>query len=252
MNIERDKQIRFHEMGTLDAVTRWIRGHDEGLAEWLKNARRAYQRDRADVEEVHRAAVLLMIDAQGEQPARLGLLDVGGATLEDLDRWSTWQDPEASSRSQPTGEEVTQGNGGKAYMYRLFSGLTQIVGVRAGRLSRKGLVGRVGSLERGTPGFIPDIPSGRDRELSSLTAELSRILESYDIRENELPADIRIAINARQSFTLVEGVDPIEIYNGKLDAQDLIFRLLRHDQSALAIQQLRLYAIWNGRALTGR
>ena len=36
MAIERDSQIRFHELGTLQSVTRWIRSHDEGLAEWLK------------------------------------------------------------------------------------------------------------------------------------------------------------------------------------------------------------------------
>jgi hypothetical protein len=53
MAIERDRQIRFHELGTFQSVTRWIRGHEEGLAEWLKNARRAYQFDRANVAEAH-------------------------------------------------------------------------------------------------------------------------------------------------------------------------------------------------------
>jgi len=59
MSIERDEQIRFHELGTLISLTRWIRTHDEGVAEWLKNARRAYQQDRANVAEQHRTAVLL-------------------------------------------------------------------------------------------------------------------------------------------------------------------------------------------------
>lgn len=98
MNIERDPNIDFHPRGTLASVARWIRTHDEGIAEWLKNARRAYQPDRADVSEENRAALLLLKDAQGTSPARIGLLDVGGATLEDVTRWSTWQDPEASSR----------------------------------------------------------------------------------------------------------------------------------------------------------
>ncbi|MCH7729027.1 MAG: hypothetical protein IH991_21475, partial [Planctomycetes bacterium] len=62
MPIERDAKIKFHEHGTLQAVTRWIQTHDEGLAEWLKNARRAYQRDRSDVAEEHRAALLLLAD----------------------------------------------------------------------------------------------------------------------------------------------------------------------------------------------
>jgi hypothetical protein len=36
MAIERDATIKFHEEGTLIAVTRWIGSHDEGLAEWLE------------------------------------------------------------------------------------------------------------------------------------------------------------------------------------------------------------------------
>ena len=59
MNIERDEKIHFHELGTLISVTRWIRTHDEGVAEWLKNSRRAYQPDRANVAEEHRTAALL-------------------------------------------------------------------------------------------------------------------------------------------------------------------------------------------------
>ena len=35
MSIERDARIEFHEAGTLISVTRWIRSHDEGIAEWL-------------------------------------------------------------------------------------------------------------------------------------------------------------------------------------------------------------------------
>ncbi|MFQ5874976.1 MAG: hypothetical protein ACE5JL_14440 [Dehalococcoidia bacterium] len=53
MPIERDPEIKFHELGTLQAVTRWIAGHDDGVAEWAKNARRAYQPDRANVAEEH-------------------------------------------------------------------------------------------------------------------------------------------------------------------------------------------------------
>ena len=114
MSIERDPRIEFHEAGTLISVTRWIRTHDEGIAEWLKNARRAYQPDRADVAEKDRAALLLFQDSELRRPARIGLLDVGGATLEDVTRWSTWQDPEASGRGSTIIEEETQGNGGKA------------------------------------------------------------------------------------------------------------------------------------------
>jgi hypothetical protein len=117
MTIERSETIRFHEQGTLTAVTRWIAAHHEGIAEWFKNVRRQYQVDRADVPDEARTAVLLLHDARGEKPARIGVLDVGGATLEDVTAWSTWQDPEASRRAFQLQEEETQGNGGKAAVW---------------------------------------------------------------------------------------------------------------------------------------
>lgn len=88
MTIERDDQIRFHEQGTLTAVTRWVANHDEGIAEWLKNVRRAYQSDRADVAEEDRVAVLLLKDEDLTGLARVAVLDVGGAALELPDRGS--------------------------------------------------------------------------------------------------------------------------------------------------------------------
>ena len=97
MAIERVGKIFFDDLGTLIASTRWISTHDEGIAEWLKNTRRAYQIDRANVPEQDRICVLLFKDSDANKPARIGL-DVGGATLEDVETWSKWNDPQASSR----------------------------------------------------------------------------------------------------------------------------------------------------------
>jgi hypothetical protein len=249
MSIERDPTIEFHDFGTLTSVTRWIRTHDEGIAEWLKNARRAYQIDRANVEEKHRVAVLLFKDEDTDGPARIGLLDVGGAALEDVTRWSIWQDPEASGRGSTLPEEETHGNGGKAYMYRLFKGLACILGVRDGKLNCKGFEGSTNTLERGTPGFIPDAASARDLPIASWEAEIRRALAPYLIRLEDLPREVRIAIQSRKAFTLVEGVDPVEVYRGRIDVEDLVRKVLRHDQSALAVQQLRLHGIHNGRLM---
>src|SRR5258707_15032296 len=60
MTIERNEPIHFHEKGTLEAVTRWIATHHDGIAEWVKNVRRQYQVDRANVAENHRVAALLV------------------------------------------------------------------------------------------------------------------------------------------------------------------------------------------------
>jgi hypothetical protein len=166
MTIERNEPIRFHEKGTLEAVTRWIATHHDGVAEWLKNVRRQYQVDRANVADNHRVAALLLQDASDGKAARIGVLDVGGATLEDVTAWSTWQDTSASHRGSALQEEETQGNGGKAYMYRLFAGSARIFGIRDRRRNCKGFDGEVGTVERGTPGWMPTLAAGRDVPIS--------------------------------------------------------------------------------------
>lgn len=249
-DIERNEPIRFHEAGTLEAVTRWIANHYDGIAEWLKNTRRQYQVDRADVEEGHRVAVLLLQDAKDGRPARIGLLDVGGATLEDVTAWSTWQDPEASRRNSALEEEETQGNGGKAYMYRLFAGPARILGVRDRRLNCKGFVGPLG-VDRGTPGWIPSLASGREVEISSFEAELETALAPFGMPILELPSAVHTAVIARQAFTLVEGEGPADLYKGRIDADDLIAKVIRHEQSTLCLEQLDVYAVHNGRPLNG-
>lgn len=251
MAIERDSRIKFHELGTLQSVTHWIGGHDEGLAEWLKNARRAYQWDRANVDEEHRAAVILLKDGFFNHPARIGLLDVGGASFDDVETWSTWQDPDASGRGSGVVEEITQGNGGKAYMFKCFRGPARILGVGGGRLNCKGFEGDRSTVERGTPGFMPDIPRGRQLPIQSWRQPLEQALEPFDVRFEELPVEVQRAISERGAFTLVEGIDPDHVYKGRIDADDLVHKLLRHDQSTIAVQQLRLYAMHNGKMMNG-
>ena len=249
MSIERVRTIVFDDLGTLTASTRWISTHDEGIAEWLKNTRRAYQIDRANVAEQDRVCVLLFRDCDGNKPARIGLLDVGGATLEDIETWSKWNDPNASSRGSKLEEEETQGNGGKAYMYSLFTGPARILGIADRTRNCQGFDGRPKTLERGSPGFMPSVAEGREVHEVDCESELRRVLVSYGLEFTDLPNEFRKALNRRQRFTVVEGEDPVNVFRGRIDALSLLQRVLRHDQTTLAIQQIRIYAIHNGLTL---
>jgi len=249
MSIERNEPIHFHEQGTLEAVTRWIATHHDGIAEWLKNVRRQYQVDRANVGENHRVAALMLQDARDGKAARIGVLDVGGATLEDVTAWSTWQDTAASHRGSGLQEEETQGNGGKAYMFRLFAGPARILGIRDRRRNCKGFDGELGTVERGTPGWMPSLVAGRDVEISSFEAELRQALEPYGLSVASLPGPLRTAITARKSFTLVEGESPVGLYKAQIDADEFIAKAVRHEQSTLCLEQVEVFAIHNGRVL---
>jgi len=49
MTLQTINRLPIHDLGTLQGLTRWISNHEEGIAEWLKNVRSAYQEGRANV-----------------------------------------------------------------------------------------------------------------------------------------------------------------------------------------------------------
>jgi hypothetical protein len=60
---------------------------------------------------------------------------------------------------------------------------------------------------------------------------------------------VRTSIIARQAFTLVEGELPSELYKGRIDAEDLVAKVVRHDQSTLSLEQVDFFVVHNGRLL---
>lgn len=245
MSIERDTQIHFDPDGTLRATTSWISKHDEGLAELLKNALYAYHPRRANVDIRHCVASILLVDGEESgATARIGVLDVGGATLEDVNRWSEWQNQRASRI-----DNVTQGNGGKAYMFRMFEGEARLLGVKEGKRNCKGFEGAPNSSLRGTPGFMPNAAAGREAPISSLIAELDDVLKPYKLSHSDLPKPLLSAIKERQAFTISEGVTPKDLRRGKISAEDLIQGTLLHEQASNVVEQVQIYAIHNGALL---
>ena len=70
-----------------------------------------------------------------------------------------------------------------------------------------------------------------------------------------LPAIFRrvfsMALMARKAFTLAEGEQPVGLYKGRVDADDLVSRVIRHEQSTLCLEQMDVFVIHNGRLLNG-
>ena len=149
-------------------------------------------------------------------------------------------------------EEQTQGNGGKAYMYRLFTGPARILGVCEEVRNCKGFEGPPDSVERGTPGFITNTATGCEAPIGSFEIELDNALSPYHLNHRDLPTDLWRAIRTRKAFTLVEGTAPRDdgsVWHGKIEAEELVDRTLRNDQSTVVIEQLVIYAAHNGRWL---
>jgi hypothetical protein len=80
-------------------------------------------------------------------------------------------------------------------------------------------------------------------------AELREALAPYGLTFDDLPEAVRVALNARQAFTLVEGEKPSDLYKGRIDAEDLVEKLVRHEQSTLCLEQVAFHAFHNGRVM---
>mgnify|MGYP001094847492 CR=1 FL=1 len=248
LDIERDDELRIHKRGTLKSITRWVNTHETGIAEWLKNTRRAYFPDRANVQSMHWGGVLLLNDKNLHGDSRIGFLDVGGLTNEDVEKWSVWQDPEASERAQTKERiEETQGNGGKAYMYNLFTGTARLIGVKNGLKNCKGFVGELGTEERGIPGYIPNREKGQNTSVEFID-ELAQVLKPYGLTFHDLPGEIREALTQRKAFTLVEGVLP-KRYENSIPSQDILEKIIKQSQALLPLEQLNIYAYHNANIL---
>jgi hypothetical protein len=112
-----------------------------------------------------------------------------------------------------------------------------------------GMEGSPETVERGTPGWIPNAAQGRDVEIGSWKAELREALAPYGLRFEQLPELVRMALDSREAFTLVEGENPTDLYKGRIDAEELIEKLVRHEQSTLCLEQVTFYAIHKGRVI---
>jgi len=255
-------RLPIHDLGTLHQFTRWISSHEQGIAEWFKNVRLAYQEGRANVKPHNRTAVLLLKDADKNTPSQIGLLDVGGFTFEDVKSWSVWNDPEASSRGSKRTEE-TQGNGGKAYSYKMFRGPSYILGVKEKLKNQVGFIGESNSLERGLPRYYPaserevwqsknKLNSNQDEKdipIEDWNEEIVKELIPFKTGFYNLPKEMKDSITRRKAFTITVGIDAIDWGGGVSNVKQLIKQILHNAQSQRAIQQVKFYVIHNGKLL---
>lgn len=256
------ERLPIHDLGTLRGLTRWIGSHVEGVAEWIKNVGLAYQEGRANVKPEHRCAVLLFKDSDKKNPSRIGVLDVGGLSFEDVKSWSVWNDPDAASRGGPKHEE-TQGNGGKAYSYQMFCGPSYMLGVQEKKQNQVGFIGKHNSLERGFPRYYPatenvvwqkgdKLNPGRDErdiQIDNWQDMLVSELVPFKSGLYNLPSEVIDALKERESFTIAVGENAIEWSDGVSNVKNFIKQLLLHSQSQRAVQQVNFYVIHNGKIL---
>ena len=134
-----------------------------------------------------------------------------------------------NTRESSTCQDARATPSRRAFHVSIVRGPARILGVRDRRRNCKGSDGDLGTVDRGTPGWVPSLAAGRDVEISSFEAELRQALDAYGLTIASLSSPLRTAIAARKSFTLVEGEIPVGLVRDRLTYDEFISKVVRHD-----------------------
>jgi hypothetical protein len=236
----RDSEAKLHEEGAIRQICAPFRSHENGLPEWIKNSSDAYA--RIDASDEQRIIIVIFQQKKGTKLSVIGCLDFVGMDAFDIEnRFRIWADPNAAGGDDIEGIQGGHGNGGKCYMTQMFNEYSMLHTVKNAKGNRYGFVGR-----SPIPGYFPNVQKGRDYEVKDKEAELEKALQELGLSIKHLPASAVASIKAGGGFTLVKGVDPIGVKNGKIPIRSFTESINNHQQMIRTIQICNVYVIADG------
>jgi len=231
---EADDKIAIHEFAVRQ-LTQRIANHATGIAELVKNSCDAYS--EADISIENKVIIVFLKNTENARPALVGCLDFVGMTTEKIEtRFKEWGSPEAAQGGLFGKRKGGHGHGGKAYMVNMFKDHALLITCAGGFGNRYGFVG--GEVR---PGYFPDRLLGRRFPVSDKEKLLDQNLLPYSVRLNSLPPDAVSVLQKTSGFTLVKGVDPRDVPNGRFRVSSLISELQGHPQMIEALQEAKVY-----------
>lgn len=235
---------------TLFQLLGTFQGVKDGLPELVKNAKDQYARLR--IVDRGERQIVVVADSKG---GSIAVLDFGGATLADFDRWKTWSDPNAS-RAIDGGEiEGGHGNGGKAFMTRGSLTDSFFESCTAGRRTKMGYRNN-DRAARFRPGYAKEGGAPvKDLAEAEPKKRLEKSLRGLACSYTTLPPEARAQFEKRKSFTLVEvnGVRDWEHRRPRTLQQTLRAlpqSLKEHAQTAMTIDSCSVWVLVDGKLIT--
>jgi len=222
---------------SLEQMTGRFQTLKDGLPELIKNSKDHYERlhilDKND---------RLIIIIFSKDLDKIGVLDFGGAKLEDFDGWQTWSSRLSGRNEMGMNIEAGYGNGGKAFMVRGVLKKSSMCGYNSRRLNKMGYILNDPNQRIYEPGFYSD-NSGRelkDYYIHKLDEALNHELEPFGIDLNDLPEEALILLKRREAFTIVylDGIKEWKNYtrsDRKRACLDIEMKIAEHAQAALTI-----------------
>ena len=220
--------------GFLDLIGREFATHEQGLAEWLKNAADATL--ASGLAARSRRVFLCFADGQVRRPPIFECVDFVGMTLEEIERrfkpWGRLSEPGEGCRRYGG-----YGIGGKFYMRQMFAS-SYLITYLQDRLSVFGFdQNRRYGYAHGYRNRLMS-PSG-----AIGFAGIGPLVEIAELKD--------AFASGRGGFSVLRGVGPREI-EGKIDVDSLCHRLRNHPQAHRPLKSLRISVIHNGTTMIER
>lgn len=236
-----DPEAKIHAEGSIRLICAPFRSHEAGLPEWVKNAADAYARINALSES--RNIILIFKQKRGNYPASIACLDFVGMTMTDIEnKFRIWADPEAAGGDDIEGMQGGHGNGGKCYMTQMFDEYSLLYTVRHGKGNKYGFLGG-----KTIPGYFPDSQKGRNYDVPSCEAELKKALAELEVKIQDLPKIALDSLAKSQGFTLVKGVGPNGVSDGRVPIRSLVESISNHPQMITTIQICNIFIMVDGK-----
>lgn len=241
-----DDDIKIERESAVRQLCFWLRGHEQGIPEWIKNSSDAYERQNRI--EAERVSIVIFNHGKKHNISSISCLDLVGMTVDQIEKFfRNWADPNASS--QHTSDFIGQGGhgqGGKCYMTQMFSDHSSLYTV-------KNYVGNYYGVKGGkvTFGYIPDKEIGRTFKVSDIHKELEKVLAPINCSIDKMPEAFKRALANSDGFTLVSGYGP-QGYGNRIPYKSLINNLSQHSEMLYNLEYCKVYVISNGKLLNGR
>ncbi|MBC8460345.1 MAG: hypothetical protein H8D67_20365 [Deltaproteobacteria bacterium] len=235
-----DDEISIDKPNAVRQLCSWLRSHEQGIPELVKNSAEAYLRNHAMADD--RIIVIILNDASGSSSASISCLDFVGMTSQHIkDFFRRWADPMAHAQDSGIfSGEGGHGQGGKCYMTQMFEDYATINTVNSGKGNHYGVKG--GQVDFG---FVPDRDSGYDFLVEDSETYLDNLLKPLKCSVEKLPRIAKSALLNTQGFTLVSGYGP-RGFSKRIQGKSLINSLRQHPEMLYSLDFCKVYVIWNG------
>lgn len=213
-----------------DVIGSEFRDHVKGMAEWLKNSADAYISQNTPSSQQY---IIFRINDGVDEPT-IECIDFVGVGEENIEKaFKRWGDPTASKRGKNIKTYGGHGNGGKFYMRNAFERSLFIT-------YKKGVLNVFGFSENKKYGYDERYKNKEMEPVAAMKfAEIDKLPNIEHLKQE--------ITRGERGFTVVRGINPINLVKNKFKITKEMDRLKDFPQSRRILKQSSVSVIYNGK-----